>query len=138
MVSAVKQFESNLEKMKADLRVAREAKSHAKQANWADLVLGDASSDGAHDGVHANVSVAPPSRLTEVESAVTDLQTKLAAIQAEKEAMEAKMKEEAEAVLQRRRDIDNKRLGMVSFLSDGGATSKEEAERAAAEKFHYP
>ena len=122
----------------ADLRAARESKSHVKQANWADLRLGNAPSDGAHDGFHANVSVASPSRLTEVESAVTDLRTKLAAIQAEKEAMEAKMKEEAEAVLQRRRDIDNKRLGMVSFLADGGSTSKEDAERAAAEKFLYP
>ena len=101
-------------------------------------MLGSASSDGAHDGVHANVSVAPPSRLTEVESAVTDLQTKLAAIQAEKEAMEAKMKKEAEAILQRRRDIDNKRSGMVAFLADGGSASKEDAERAAAEKFPYP
>ena len=138
VVSAVKQFESNLEKMKADLKAARESKSHVKQANWADLMLGSASSDGAHDGVHANVSVAPPSRLTEVESAVTDLQTQLAAIQAEKEAMEAKMKKEAEAVLQRRRDIDNKRSGMVAFLAEGGSASKEDAERAAAEKFPYP
>ena len=134
VVAAVQQFESNLEKMKADLKVARESKSHDKQAHWSDLVPEDTPPADAH----ANVSVASPSRLAEVETAVTDLREKLIAIQAEKEAMEAKMKEEAEAVMQRRRDIDNKRLGVTAFLIDGGATSKEEAERAAAEKFPYP
>jgi len=136
VMRAVQQFESNLEKMKVDLKVAREDnKAQGKHANWADLMSEETAPP---DDAHANVSVASPTRLTDVETAVTEMKVALAAIKAEKEAMEAKMKEEAEAAVQRRRDIDNNRKGMVAFLVEGGTTTRNDAEIAAAEKFPYP